>query len=236
MPQIVCSIREEDDRAMANRTIEMTDALYDYFASVSLRESDLQRRLRDETAQLPNGSMQVAPEQGQFLAMLVQLLRAKRTFEVGVFTGYSSLTTALALPDDGRIIACDMNETWTGVARRYWREAGVDHKIDLRLGPAVQTLDGLIADGQAGSFDFAFIDADKANYDNYYERALVLLRPAGLMAIDNMLWHGKPIDPAAQDNDTLAIRAINAKLHQDQRISLSLVPIGDGITLAFKRP
>jgi len=221
---------------MANRTITMTDPLYDYFASISLRESDLQRRLREETAQLSNASMQVAPEQGQFLGLLVQVLRAKRTLEVGVFTGYSSLATAQALPDDGRIIACDVNREWTDIARRYWREAGLEHKIDLRLGPAVQTLDRLIAEGQAGSFDFAFIDADKANYDNYYERALVLLRPAGLIAIDNVLWHGRPIDESAQDADTQAIRAINAKLQQDQRVSLSLVPIGDGITLAFKRP
>jgi len=221
---------------MANRTITMTDPLYDYFVGISLRESDLQRRLRDETAQLPNGGMQVAPEQGQFLALLVQLLRAKRTLEVGVFTGYSSLATALALPEDGQIIACDMNREWTDIARRYWREAGVADKIDLRLAPALQTLDRLIADGQAGSFDFAFIDADKANYDAYYERALVLVRAAGLIAIDNVLWHGKPIDESMQDDDTKAIRAINAKLQQDQRVSLSLVPIGDGITLAFKRP
>jgi predicted O-methyltransferase YrrM len=221
---------------MANRTITMTDPLYEYFASISLRESDVQRRLREETSQLSNASMQVAPEQGQFLGLLVQVLRAKRTLEVGVFTGYSSLATAQALPDDGRIIACDVNREWTDIARRYWREAGIDHKIDLRLGPAVQTLDRLIAEGQAGSFDFAFIDADKANYDSYYERALVLLRPAGLIAIDNVLWHGRPIDPSMQDADTQAIRAINAKLQQDQRVSLSLVPIGDGITLAFKRP
>jgi predicted O-methyltransferase YrrM len=221
---------------MANRTITLTDPLYDYLASVSLRESDLQRRLREETAQLPNASMQVAPEQGQFLGMLVQILRAKRTLEVGVFTGYSSLATALALPEDGRIIACDVNAEWTSIARRYWREAGVEHKIDLRLAPAQQTLDQLIADGQAGSFDFAFIDANKAGYDAYFERALVLVRPAGLIAIDNVLWHGKPIDPSVQDEDTKAIRAFNAKLQQDQRVSLSLVPIGDGISLAFKRP
>jgi caffeoyl-CoA O-methyltransferase len=221
---------------MANRTITMTDPLYEYYAGISLRESDLQRRLREETAQLPNSSMQVAPEQGQFLALLVQMLRAKRTLEVGVFTGYSSLATAQALPEDGRIIACDVNRDWTTIARRYWREAGIEHKIDLRLGPAVETLDKLIADGEAGSFDFAFIDADKANYDNYYERALVLLRPAGLVAIDNVLWHGKTIDPSIQDADTVAIRAINAKLQQDQRVSTSLVPIGDGIMLAFKRP
>jgi caffeoyl-CoA O-methyltransferase len=220
---------------MANRTITMTEPLYDYFAGVSLRESDLQRRLREETSHLPNATMQVSPEQGQFLALLVQVLRAKRTLEVGVFTGYSSLTTALALPDDGRIVACDVNQEWTAIARRYWREAGVEHKIDLRLAPAAQTLDRLIADGQAGSFDFAFIDADKASYDAYYERALVLLRPAGLIAIDNVLWHGRPIDPTVQDADTQAIRAINAKLQQDQRVSLSLVPIGDGVTLAFKR-
>jgi predicted O-methyltransferase YrrM len=221
---------------MANRTITMTDPLYDYFSSVSLRESDLQRRLREETAQLPESGMQVAPEQGQFLALLAQVVRAKRTLEVGVFTGYSSLAIAQVLPEDGQIIACDVNRQWTDIARRYWREAGVDQKIDLRLAPAVQTLDQLIADGHAGSFDFAFIDADKSNYDAYYERALALVRPAALIAIDNVLWHGKPIDPTMQDPDTQAIRAFNMKLQQDQRISLSLVPIGDGITLAFKRP
>jgi predicted O-methyltransferase YrrM len=221
---------------MANRTITMTDPLYEYFCSVSLRESDLQRRLREETAALPRSTMQIAPEQGQFLGLLVQMLRARRTLEVGVFTGYSSLATALALPEDGRITACDVNREWTDIARRYWREAGIEHKIDLRLAPAVQTLDQLIADGQAGSFDFAFIDADKANYDAYYERALALVRPAGLIAIDNVLWHGKPIDASIQDADTQAIRALNAKLRQDQRVTLSLVPIGDGVTLAFKRP
>jgi predicted O-methyltransferase YrrM len=220
---------------MANRTITMTDPLYEYFSSVSLRESDLQRRLREETARLPQSTMQVAPEQGQFLALLVQVLRATRTLEVGVFTGYSSLATAQVLPEDGRIIACDVNREWTDIARRYWREAGVEHKIDLRLAPAVQTLDQLIADGHAGSFDFAFIDADKSSYDAYYERALALVRPGALIAIDNVLWHGKPIDASVQDADTQAIRAFNVKLQQDQRISLSLVPIGDGITLAFKR-
>ncbi len=221
---------------MANRTIVMTDPLYDYYAGVSLRESDIQRRLREETASLPNARMQVSPEQGQFLGLLVQVLRARRTLEIGVFTGYSSLATAMALPDDGQIIACDVNRQWTDMGRRYWREAGVEHKIDLRLAPAVQTLDQLIADGQAGTFDFAFIDADKANYDAYYERALTLVRPAGLIAIDNVLWHGDPIDPLKQDDDTNAIRAINLKLQHDQRVTLSMVPIGDGVTLAFKRP
>jgi predicted O-methyltransferase YrrM len=213
----------------------VSEDLTEYIRGVTLRESDLFRRLREETAKRPNAMMQISPEQGQFMDMLVRLIGAKRTLEVGVFTGYSSTTVALALPEDGRIIACDVSDEYTSVARRYWREAGVEHKIDLRLGPAVETLDALLAQSQANSFDFAFIDADKENYDHYYECALKLVRPGGLIAIDNVLWHGRVLDDSIQDTDTRAIRALNDKLHQDERVWLSLIPVGDGMTLACKR-
>ncbi|HYK17095.1 MAG TPA: class I SAM-dependent methyltransferase, partial [Bryobacteraceae bacterium] len=190
---------------------------------------------REETASHPMVSMQISPEQGQFMALLVAMLNAKRTLEIGVFTGYSSLAVALALPEDGRVIACDVNEAWTSIARRYWREAGVDRKIDLRLRPAIQTLDDLIVLGQGNGFDFAFIDADKANYANYYERCLTLIRPGGLIAVDNVLWSGQVADPAVGDEDTRAIRAFNEKLKNDQRIWLSMLPIRDGLTLACKK-
>jgi len=179
--------------------------------------------------------MQISPEQGQFMQILIQLLDAKLTLEIGVFTGYSSISVALALPENGKIIACDLSSEYTSIARRYWREAGVEHKIDLRLGPAVETLDRLLADGKGGAFDFAFIDADKENYDIYYERALQLLRPGGLIAVDNVLWHGHVLNDAVKDRDTRAIRTFNEKLHRDERVWLSLVPIGDGVTLACKR-
>jgi caffeoyl-CoA O-methyltransferase len=213
----------------------VTEDLIEYVRSVSLREPEVLARLREETAKLPNAIMQISPEQGQFMGMLIRLLGAKLTLEVGVFTGYSSISVALALPDDGRIIACDVSAEYTSVARRYWREAGVERKVDLRLAPAVETLDGLLKEGKAGAFDFAFIDADKDNYDRYYERALKLLRPGGLIAIDNVLWHGKVMDDSIQDADTRAIRALNEKLHGDERVWLSLLTIGDGLTLACKR-
>lgn len=221
---------------MSNRTIQVDDHLYDYILSVSSREPDLMRRLRDETAAL--GAvfrMQISPEQGQLMFLLAQLVGARRTLEVGVFTGYSALSVALALPEDGKVVACDVSEEWTSIGRRYWAEAGVAHKIDLRIAPAMETLDGLIAEGQQGSFDFAFIDADKGNYAGYFERALVLLRAGGLIAVDNTLWSGRVADPAENDADTVAIRAFNESLHHDPRISLSLLPIGDGLTLAMKR-
>jgi caffeoyl-CoA O-methyltransferase len=220
---------------MANRNEMMPERLYEYLCAVSLREPELLKRLRDETAALPNGGMQVPPEQGQFLGLLVQLLQARKTLEVGVFTGYSSTSVALALPEGGRIVACDVSKEFTDVARRYWKAAGVEDKIELRLGPALATLDQLLTEGQANTFDFAFIDADKTNYAAYFERALVLVRQGGLIAIDNVLWHGRVIDPDNKDPDTLAIRAFNTKLLHDARVSLSLVPIGDGVTLAFKR-
>jgi caffeoyl-CoA O-methyltransferase len=215
--------------------LTITAELWNYIRQVTLREPPLLQRLREETASLPQAMMQISPDQGQFMALLIHLLDARRTLEIGVFTGYSALSVALALPDDGRIIACDVNEEWTSIARRYWREAGVDKKIDLRLRPALETLDDLIAAGEGGRFDFAFIDADKGNYANYFERALVLVRPGGLIAIDNVLWYGRVIDPAADDPDTLAIRAFNEKLHHDDRVWVSMLPVRDGLTLACKK-
>jgi caffeoyl-CoA O-methyltransferase len=179
--------------------------------------------------------MQIAPEQGQFMALLIQLLGATKSLEIGVFTGYSSLVIALALPANGKIVACDLSEEYTRVARRYWQLAGVADKIELRLAPALDTLDQLLADDQAETFDFAFIDADKVNYDGYYERSLQLVRPGGLIAIDNVLWSGRVANPLDQDDSTLALRALNSKLHHDERVTLSLVPIADGLTLALKR-
>ena len=220
---------------MSNRTIDLTDSLYDYLLSVSLRETDLQRRLREETAALPMARMQISPEQGQFMALLARLTDARRCLEVGVFTGYSSLAVALALPDDGRIVACDVSEEWTAIARRYWAEAGVAGRIDLRLAPALDTLDALVAAGGAGTYDLAFIDADKTAYVDYYERALLLLRPGGLLMTDNTLWSGRVADPEVGDADTVALRHYNEHLHRDARVDLSLVPIGDGLTLARKR-
>ncbi|BCL37797.1 class I SAM-dependent methyltransferase [Nostoc sp. MS1] len=220
---------------MSAQTIGLDKQLYDYLLNTSVREPEILWKLRQETANHPNARMQISPEQGQFMRLLVQLLGAKKTLEVGVFTGYSSLSVALALPADGKIIACDVSEEFTAIARRYWQQAGVADKIDLRLAPGVVTLDALLADGQAGTFDFAFIDADKENYDNYYERALQLVRPGGLIAIDNVLWSGRVADDQIQDESTQAIRALNQKLHDDERVTLSLVPIGDGLTLALKR-
>src|SRR5579864_2988242 len=213
----------------------LTEETYQYLLSVSSRESEVLRRLREETAALPNAQMQISPDQGQFMALLVHLMRAKKTLEVGVFTGYSSLAVALALPADGRVVACDVNKEWTSIARRYWKDAGVAGKIDLRLAPASETLKSLLAAGGAGTFDFAFIDADKSNYDTYFELSLELLRVGGLIAIDNVLWSGRAADPKNQEPDTIAIRALNTKLHRDQRVTLSMVPIADGLTLALKR-
>lgn len=220
---------------MSNRTLNLTEAVYDYLLDVSLRETDTMRELREETAPRSDANMQISPEQGQFMALLIKLLGAKRTLEIGVFTGYSALAVAKALPADGQIIACDVSEEFTAIARRYWAAAGVADKIDLRLAPALDTLQSLIAEGQENSFDFAFIDADKTNYDGYYEHALRLLRPGGVIAIDNVLWDGKLIDASINDDDTEAIRRLNQKLHKDDRVDLSLVPIGDGLTLARKR-
>jgi predicted O-methyltransferase YrrM len=220
---------------MANRSLELTDQVYDYLLEVSLREHPVLARLREETAELPLSIMQIAPEQGQFMRLLVQILGAKRCLEIGIFTGYSSLSVALGLPADGQIIACDVSVDFTEIALRYWAEAGVADKIDLRLGPAIQTLDDLLNEGASESFDFAFIDADKENYLPYYERCLKLIRPGGLIAVDNVLWNGSVADPEKTDADTLAIRELNEKLRDDERVDISMVPIGDGLTLARKR-
>lgn len=220
---------------MTNRSISLTDSLYEYLLSVSLREPELLRRLRQETATLPNARMQIAPEQGQFMALLARLIGARRCLEVGVFTGYSSLAVALALPDDGRIVACDVSEEWTAVARRYWAEAGVAHKIDLRLAPALETLESRLAAGEAGSYDFAFLDADKESYPHYYELLLELVRPSGLIVVDNTLWSGRVADPDDTAVTTTALRRFNERLHGDPRIDLSLLPMGDGLTLARKQ-
>jgi len=220
---------------MSNKSIGLDGPLYDYMLSASLREHPALARLRAETAALPEANMQIAPEQGQFIALLVKLAGATRCIEVGVFTGYSSLAVALAMPPTGRIVACDISEAYTLVARRFWEEAGVAGRIDLRIAPALETLQALLAEGGAGSYDFGFIDADKGGYPEYYERLLALLRPGGLIAIDNTLWDGDVADPGNQAADTVAIRAFNEKLRDDQRVDLSLVPIGDGLTLARKR-
>ena len=220
---------------MSNRMTPLDDALYDYLSSVSLREPEVLRRLREETAKLPQHNMQIGPEQGQFMALLIELTGASKCLEVGTFTGYSALSVALALPDDGRLIACDISEEFTARAKPYWEEAGVAGKIDLRIGPALETLDALIADGEKGTFDFAFIDADKINYLGYFQRALDLARRGGLICVDNVFWHGAVADPSRDDEDTEAIRAFNAALTNDPRISLSMLPVGDGLTLARKR-
>jgi caffeoyl-CoA O-methyltransferase len=220
---------------MSGEMIKATNAIQDYIRDVTLREPDILARLRAETDPLPLSGMQISPLQGQFMALLVQAIGARRCLEVGTFTGYSSLVVALALPADGKIVACDVSAEWTSIARRYWAEAGVQQKIDLHLAPALKTLDGLLADGQDGTFDFAFIDADKKNYDGYYERALKLVRPGGLITIDNVLWGGSVVDPRKRDADTAAIKALNRKLHGDTRISPSMLPIGDGLTIACKR-
>lgn len=218
-----------------SKFLSLTDPIYNYMVSISPREPDVLRRLREETANLPQSQMQISPDQGQFMALLVQLLDAKRTLEVGVFTGYSSLCVALALPVHGHVVACDISEEYTAIARRYWKEAKVEKKITLHLAPALETLDRLLSEGEAGSYDFAFIDADKANYEGYFERVMRLVRTGGLIAIDNVLWSGRVADPGNQEDDTVIIRRFNANLSRDPRISWSVLPIADGVTLALKR-
>lgn len=220
---------------MSNRTISMTDDLYGYMLETSLREAPLLKRLRDETASHPRAGMQISPEQGQFMQLLARLTGARRCIEVGVFTGYSSLAVALVLPADGKILACDVSEEFTSVARRYWKEAEVAGKIELLLAPATETLDARLQAGEVGSYDLAFIDADKASYTQYYERILKLLRPGGLVLVDNVLWSGRMLDKDDKSEDTAAIRAFNQALHHDERVDLSMIPIGDGLTLARKR-
>jgi predicted O-methyltransferase YrrM len=220
---------------MSDRRLIVTDDIHKYVLDHSLREPEILARLRAETAKLPYASMQIGPEQGQFMALLARLINAKRCIEIGVFTGYSALVVALALPSDGKIIACDVNQEWTSIGRRYWREAGVEHKIDLRLQPALRTLDELLAAGQSGTYDYAFIDADKPNYDAYYERVLQLLRPNGLFLIDNVLWSGKVADPKTKDAETMVFKKLNEKLHKDERVEISLLGIGDGVTVGRRR-
>lgn len=220
---------------MSNKTIGLSDELAAYVVRVGAREPEVLARLREETAALPQHGMQIAPEEGAFLAMLAELTGARRCIEVGTFTGYSSTAVALALPEDGHLVCCDVSEEWTSIARRYWERAGVADKIDLRIAPAVETLDRLLADGEEATYDFAFVDADKSGYDAYYERLLRLVRPGGLIAIDNTLWHGDVLDLDSEDEDTQAIQALNEKLAGDERISLCLLPVADGVTLARRR-
>ncbi len=217
---------------MASSNFQLSDEIVEYLRRVSVREPDILVRLHEETQELDSAPMQISPEQSAFLSMLISLLDASRALEVGVFTGYSSLVTALALPDDGHLTACDISEAWTNIAQRYWREAGVAEKIDLKLGPAIATLGSLLGNGAAKSYDFAFIDADKENYVGYYERALELVRPGGLIAIDNVPWSGRVADPSDTESSTEAIRALNEQVAQDSRVNACIVPIGDGPTLA----
>jgi caffeoyl-CoA O-methyltransferase len=220
---------------VSTKSFGLPDPIYQYLVANSVRDTPLMRELREITATLPMARMQISPEQGQFMALLVKLIGARRCIEVGVFTGYSSLSVAQALPADGRIVACDVNEEWTAIARRFWEKGGVAGKITLHLAPAADTLDKLLAGGEAGKYDFAFIDADKPNYRAYYERCLSLVRAGGLVAIDNTLWSGSVADPEVNDADTRAIRELNAFLHHDERVALSMLPVGDGLTLALKR-
>lgn len=217
-----------------SRMMPVTDQLIAYVAKVGARENPALRRCREETARMPNFQMQIGPDQGAVMALLAQLIDATRYLEVGTFTGYSALAVALALPDDGRIVCCDVSREYTDRAREYWVQAGVSSKIDLRIGPALSTLDEMIADN-AAPFDFAFIDADKTNYDGYYERVLQLVRPGGLIALDNMLWSGQVANPKITDSDTIALRALNQKIHDDERVDMALATLGDGVMLVRKR-
>ncbi|MEK9673012.1 MAG: class I SAM-dependent methyltransferase [Rhodospirillaceae bacterium] len=219
---------------MPKTTTGLDPKIYDYLLKSSLREPDVLARLRDETAKHPRANMQVSPDQGQFLSLLVRMTGAKRIIEVGTFTGYSSTSMAMGLPEGGGIIACDVSDEFTQVARRYWKDAGVDHLIDLRLGPAAETLAGLRADGEEGKFDLAFIDADKENYQTYFDHCLALLRHGGVIAVDNVLWSGRVLDPTDETEDTEAIRAFNQRLTTDKRVSISMLSIADGLTLAVK--
>ena len=220
---------------MSRSTLKLTDSVYDYMLEHSLRESEACRLLREETAPMKMGMMQVSPEQGQFMAFLVRLTGTRRALEIGTFTGYSALCVAQALPSDGRLVCCDVSEEWTSVGQRYWQSAGVSDKIDLKIGPATETLQALREDGEEGRYDFAFIDADKENYLVYYENVLSLLRTGGVLLIDNVLWGGSVANPGKNDDDTNAIRTLNQHLHGDDRVLLSMLPVGDGLTLALKR-
>ena len=220
---------------MSNSSTLDLAAIYPYLLETSLREDKLLQQLREETAKDPMARMQIAPEQGQFMALLVKLISAKRIIEVGTFTGYSALCLAKAMGAQGKLICCDINSDWTTMAQRYWQQAGVQRQIDLRIAPASETLQQLIQQGQSGQFDMAFIDADKENYDRYYEQCLQLIRPEGLILLDNVLWSGRVAEPTFQDADTVAIRQLNQKLKQDERVDISPLPMADGITIARKR-
>ncbi|MEQ9491264.1 MAG: class I SAM-dependent methyltransferase [Alphaproteobacteria bacterium] len=220
---------------MSSTQINLSDDLAAYVSGVAYRESDAQRGLREKTAPMSSSIMQISPEQGALMSILVQVMNARLCIEVGTFTGYSALTVASALPADGKIICCDVSDEWTSIGKPFWRQAGVADKIDLRIAPASETLDNLIADGLEGKVDFAFIDADKSGYDTYYEQLLTLLRPNGLIGIDNVLWGGSVIDPSDMSDDTVAIRALNEKIAADDRVEIAMVPIGDGLTLARKK-
>jgi len=220
---------------VSRRTWGIDEKVRKYLLEHSLREPAAAAELRAATAKLPYGGMQISPEQGQLMALLVQSIGARRAIEIGTFTGYSALWVAAALPADGKLVCCDVSAEWTAVGKPFWEKAGVAGKIDLRIGPATGTLDGLLAEGGAGAYDFAFIDADKTGYDGYYERCLKLLRRGGLIGIDNVLWGGDVADPKKRSADTLALRALNDKIHRDERVTLSMLPIGDGLTLALKR-
>lgn len=220
---------------MSDSTINLTSAVYSYLKDNSLREPEILKQLRDKTNSTFEARMQISPEQGQFMRLLIEILGAKKTLDIGTFTGYSALTVALSLANNGKVIACDTNVEWTNMAKDFWGMANVSHKIDLKLGPALQTLDQLLSDGESATFDFAFIDADKQNYISYYEKSLALLRTGGLIAIDNVLWGGQVANSAIQDSDTVIIRELNSRILADERVTISLLPIGDGLTLARKR-
>ena len=220
---------------MSSSTIGLSNELRKYMLDVSFRDDDILRQLRKETLTLKEAQMQISPEQGAFLTILTKILNAKKTLDIGVFTGYSSLVVARELPDDGLVVACDTSIEWTSIAKKYWKLAGVDKKVDLYLAPAIETLEKLIEDRQESTYDFSFIDADKINYQSYYEYSLTLVKPGGIIAVDNVLWSGQVIDESDSEPATRAIRSFNEKLYQDDRVSISMVPIGDGLTLAYKK-
>lgn len=220
---------------MSNRTLTLDDSLYRYLLEVSLRETPLLRRLREETARLPNANWQIAPEQGQFMALLVRIAGARRVLEIGTYTGYSALCMAAALPEDGELLSLDISAEYTDIARRYWQEAGLDGRIALRLAPALESLQALEREGQGGRFDLVFVDADKTGYPAYLEHALRLLRPGGLVLFDNTLWSGRVLEAAPESPDTRAVQALNRALRDDSRIELSLLPLGDGLSICRKR-
>ncbi len=220
---------------MSVKSVGLSDELHGYLLRFGVREPEILARLREETGRLPQRDMQIAPEQGSFMALLVELLQPRRCLEVGTFTGYSSLAVALALPDDGRVVCCDVSEEWTDIARRYWTEAGVQDLCELRLAPAIHTLDDLLAQGQRATFDFAFLDADKENYPGYYEQILELLRPGGLLLVDNVFWNGEVARPDVDEPAVRAVRALNQRIAADERVTVAMIPLADGLTLARKR-